>query len=46
MWNGTMTNAAAPNARRLLAVGFFGIFAAGVGFSVRGGALIHWCPGL
>jgi MFS family permease len=37
-----MNNAAAPNARRLLAVGFFAIFAAGVGFSVRGAALIHW----
>jgi MFS family permease len=37
-----MNNAAAPNARRLLLVGFFAIFAAGVGFSVRGAALVHW----
>jgi MFS family permease len=37
-----MNNAAVPNARRLLLVGFFAIFAAGVGFSVRGAALVHW----
>jgi len=37
-----MNNAAPPNARRLLLVGFFAIFAAGVGFSVRGGVLVQW----
>jgi MFS family permease len=30
------------NAQRLLWAGFFSIFAAGVGFSVRGGILIYW----
>src|SRR5438128_45115 len=38
-----MNNAAVtPNARRLLLMGFFAIFAAGVGFSVRGAVLVHW----
>src|SRR6267154_1884550 len=36
-----MTEATAPNAKRLLWAGFFSIFAAGVGFSVRGGILIY-----
>jgi MFS family permease len=31
-----------PNAKRLLWAGFFSIFAAGVGFGVRGGILIDW----
>src|SRR4051794_33497937 len=31
-----------PNANRLLWAGFFSIFAAGVGFSVRGGILGYW----
>jgi MFS family permease len=31
-----------PNARRLLWAGFFSIFAAGVGFSVRAGILVAW----
>lgn len=30
------------NAQRLLWAGFFSIFAAGVGFSVRGGILVYW----
>src|SRR5262245_9388456 len=30
------------NAKRLLWAGFFTIFAAGVGFAVRTGVLIHW----
>src|SRR5437879_13847041 len=30
------------NEQRLLWAGFFSIFAAGVGFSVRGGILIYW----
>jgi MFS family permease len=37
-----MANGTVPNARRLLWAGFFTIFAAGVGFGVRGGVLIHW----
>src|SRR5688572_13604424 len=37
-----MNNGTAPNAKRLLWAGFFAIFAAGVGFSVRGGILVHW----
>jgi len=32
----------APNAYRLLWAGFFAIFAAGVGFAVRGGILGIW----
>src|SRR3954470_23817177 len=31
-----------PNQNRLLWAGFFSIFAAGVGFSVRGGILVYW----
>ncbi len=30
------------NSRRLLCMGFFAIFAHGVGFAVRGGILVHW----
>jgi MFS family permease len=37
-----MDNATAPNAKRLLWAGFFSIFAAGVGFSVRAGILPDW----
>src|SRR2546430_7721706 len=37
-----MENGTAPHAKRLLWAGFFAIFAAGVGFSVRGGILIDW----
>jgi MFS family permease len=33
---------ATHNEKRLLWAGFFSIFAAGVGFSVRGGILIYW----
>ncbi|MFN9718256.1 MAG: MFS transporter, partial [Planctomycetota bacterium] len=36
------TQAAAPNARRLLWAGFMAILAAGVGYSVRGGILGQW----
>ncbi len=37
-----MNNESAPNAQRLLWAGFFAIFAAGVGFSVRAGILGDW----
>ena len=37
-----MATVAAPHAYRLLWAGFFSIFAAGVGFSVRGGILGDW----
>lgn len=37
-----MNNGIAPNANRLLWAGFFSIFAAGVGFSVRSGILGDW----
>ena len=37
-----MSSGTAPNASRLLWAGFFSIFAAGVGFSVRGGILVQW----
>src|SRR5947209_19996216 len=37
-----MENGTIPHAKRLLWAGFFAIFAAGVGFSVRGGILIDW----
>lgn len=37
-----MDNGTSPNAKRLLWAGFFSIFAAGVGFSVRGGILVEW----
>lgn len=37
-----MNNETAPNARRLLWAGFFSIFAAGVGFGVRGAILVDW----
>src|SRR5262245_20462592 len=40
MSTGTVTTA--PNAYRLLYAGFFSIFAAGVGFSVRAGILPDW----
>lgn len=36
------SDAAAPNAQRLLWAGFMSILAAGVGFSVRGGVLGQW----
>ena len=36
------TDIAVHNEKRLLWAGFFSIFAAGVGFSVRGGVLIYW----
>lgn len=40
------TDIAKPhNEKRLLWAGFFSIFAAGVGFSVRGGVLVHWSEG-
>lgn len=38
----TAPAAAAPNAKRLLWAGFFSIFAAGVGFGVRGAILVDW----
>src|SRR5437660_1244432 len=34
--------AIAPNARRLLIAGFMAIFAAGVGFAIRGGIFDNW----
>jgi MFS family permease len=37
-----MDNATSPNAKRLLWAGFFSIFAAGVGFGVRGSILLDW----
>src|SRR5262245_58234020 len=37
-----MENGTAPNAKRLLWAGFFSIFAAGVGFGVRGAILVDW----
>jgi MFS family permease len=37
-----MSNGTAPNAQRLLWAGFFSIFAAGVGFGVRGSILVDW----
>lgn len=37
-----MANGTSPNAKRMLWAGFFTIFAAGVGFGVRTGVLIHW----
>src|SRR5262249_33225358 len=37
-----MSNGTVPNAKRLLWAGFFSIFAAGVGFGVRGGILLSW----
>src|SRR5213593_4316960 len=41
MSNGN-ANGIAPNAHRLLWAGFMAIFAAGVGFSIRGGILGDW----
>lgn len=35
-------NGIAPNAKRLLWAGFLAIFAAGIGFGVRGGILANW----
>lgn len=40
--NLSSTNAAAPNASRLLWAGFMAILAAGVGFAIRGGILDNW----
>jgi MFS family permease len=37
-----MNNGTVPNAKRLLWAGFFSIFAAGVGFGVRGSILVDW----
>jgi MFS family permease len=37
-----LSEAAQPNAYRLLWAGFFAIFASGVGFAVRGGILLDW----
>src|SRR6266436_5384263 len=34
--------AIAPNAKRLLIAGFMAIFAAGIGFGIRGGILANW----
>src|SRR5881628_3382421 len=34
--------AIAPNAKRLLIAGFMAIFAAGVGFAIRGGIFDNW----
>ncbi|MBA4029999.1 MAG: MFS transporter [Planctomyces sp.] len=42
MTSGTTTEAAAPNAHRLLWAGFTAILAAGVGYAVRGGILTQW----
>ena len=36
------TDAIAPNAQRLLWAGFLAIFAAGIGFGIRGGILANW----
>lgn len=36
------SNAIAPNAKRLLFAGFTAIFAAGLGFAVRGGIFANW----
>jgi MFS family permease len=36
------TDAIAPNAQRLLWAGFLAIFAAGIGFGIRGGILATW----
>lgn len=36
------TQAAAPNAKRLLWAGFMAILAAGVGFAIRGGIIDNW----
>src|SRR5438445_4360007 len=41
MSNGN-ANGTAPNAKRLLWVGFMAILAAGVGFGIRGGILSDW----
>src|SRR5260221_2990250 len=41
MSNGS-TNGIVPNAKRLLAAGFFAILAAGIGFGIRGGILANW----
>ena len=43
MSNTTVSNEAiAPNAKRLLWAGFMAIFAAGVGFAIRGGIFDNW----
>jgi MFS family permease len=43
MSNATVSDdAIAPNARRLLWAGFLAIFAAGIGFGIRGGILATW----
>src|SRR5258708_4466203 len=41
MSNGS-TRGIVPNAKRLLAAGFFAIRAAGIGFGIRGGILANW----
>ena len=38
----TIENGIASNAKRLLWAGFLAIFAAGVGFAIRGGILDNW----
>ncbi len=40
--NSTEQPGAVPNAKRLLWAGFMAIFAAGVGFAIRGGILDNW----
>jgi MFS family permease len=43
MTNATLSNEGiAPNAKRLLWAGFLAIFAAGIGFGIRGGILANW----
>jgi MFS family permease len=44
MSNGSVLSnqAIAPNAKRLLWAGFLAIFAAGIGFGIRGGILANW----
>jgi MFS family permease len=44
MSNGSVLSnqAIAPNAKRLLWAGFLAIFAAGIGFGIRGGILFNW----
>ncbi|MSU22357.1 MAG: MFS transporter [Opitutus sp.] len=42
MSNDQVSNASAPNAQRLLWAGFMAIFAAGMGFGIRGGIFDNW----
>jgi MFS family permease len=42
MTNSSVSDAIAPNAKRLLWAGFLAILAAGIGFGIRGGILANW----